>query len=389
MKECKRSNNNQRDKGDGTVYQRKDGRWVARFRPPTANKPIYAYAKTEREARKKLQDLRRSVKVVTKKDFLAPCIESWMHTFKYPVLERRSFDRMEDIFLKHLEPLFRQQQIGSITSVDLQKILNDTQDKMSYSSAKQIRNVLRDYFKYAVTCGDVLINPMDYVELPKKSHYKPPTEMLILEDEEVKMLENVANLKCHNGVPKMIHANIIVFMLNTGIRRGEMLGLKWEDVNLKKKVVNINKSLVMVKNRDDADNKNKLHWILKAPKTHNGIRKVPLNQKAVNAIKALSEIYQNRNIKDQFIARTRHGNPIGGTGMRSLLDNMIELAGINKELTVHQLRHTFASRALKAGINIEMVSKWLGHSSTNVTYNTYIHMFEEEKREAVVLLEAL
>ncbi|PRR86825.1 Tyrosine recombinase XerD [Clostridium luticellarii] len=68
---------------------------------------------------------------------------------------------------------------------------------------------------------------------------------------------------------------------------------------------------------------------------------------------------------------------------------MLEKADIDKPLTIHQLRHTFASRALKAGVSISVVSQWLGHADISTTYDTYIHVFKKEKEEALKLLEAM
>lgn len=72
-----------------------------------------------------------------------------------------------------------------------------------------------------------------------------------------------------------------------------------------------------------------------------------------------------------------------------LLARMLKHAGIDKPLTIHQLRHTFATRALKAGVAISVVSKWMGHANISTTYNTYIHALESERAEAERLLEAM
>ncbi|WP_179978390.1 tyrosine-type recombinase/integrase [Clostridium sp. HV4-5-A1G] len=88
-------------------------------------------------------------------------------------------------------------------------------------------------------------------------------------------------------------------------------------------------------------------WLLKGTKTVNGNRTVPLNSKAINAIKNLEAVYNLFNMKYKFIARTRFNNPIDNNGFHDLLSRMLEKADIDKPLTIHQLRHTFASRALK------------------------------------------
>lgn len=75
--------------------------------------------------------------------------------------------------------------------------------------------------------------------------------------------------------------------------------------------------------------------------------------------------------------------------MHNLLERMLKHTGIDKPLTIHQLRHTFASRALNAGVSISVVSKWMGHASISTTYNIYIHAMEQERLTALDVLEAM
>ena len=70
-------------------------------------------------------------------------------------------------------------------------------------------------------------------------------------------------------------------------------------------------------------------------------------------------------------------------------DGVFNFTGIDKPLTIHQLRHTFASRALNAGVSISVVSKWMGHASISTTYNIYIHAMEQERLTALDVLEAM
>jgi site-specific recombinase XerD len=94
-------------------------------------------------------------------------------------------------------------------------------------------------------------------------------------------------------------------------------------------------------------------------------------------------------MKYKFIARTRFNNPIDNNGFHDLLSRMLEKADIDKPLTIHQLRHTFASRALKAVVNINVVSQWLCHTDISTTYDTFIYVFKKEKEKALELLKAM
>ena len=94
-------------------------------------------------------------------------------------------------------------------------------------------------------------------------------------------------------------------------------------------------------------------------------------------------------IVSDSIAVTRKGTTLSSDQLRRVLRRVLAYAGIGKPFTLHQLRHTFATQALNAGIPITVVSKWLGHANISVTYNTYIHVLESAEAAAVELLEAI
>ena len=172
------------------------------------------------------------------------------------------------------------------------------------------------------------------------------------------------------------------------MRRGELFALKWEDVDLENRVVNVNKSMVRIRDRSVKE-KSVYKWEIKSTKTENGMRSVPLNDKAIHAIMEQKKVYYKNSIDFQFVATTKYGQPIGNSGMNNLLRSMLKKAEVNKNMTLHQLRHTFASRILKIGVDINIVSQWLGHGNISTTYDTYIHATKSQENVAVQLLSRL
>ena len=306
--------------GEGSVYQRKDGRWVGKYKDEKMLKPRYVYGKTEAEARRKLREFKKTiVHGITdcRKVLLSTYIERWLYTFKAAAVENTSFDRLESVYYTHIKPTLGGFQLGNIKAVDIQTLLNQKSTEYSYTIVKMIRQILSEVFQHAYTEGDILKNPMANVIMAKRSKFKPERKMLILEDAEVKRLEEAAREKYGTGRPLFVHGNLIVFMLHTGLRCGELLALEWSDIDFESKTVSIN---------------NRMH---------------------------------------------------------NLLERMLKHTGIDKPLTIHQLRHTFASRALNAGVSISVVSKWMGHASISTTYNIYIHAMEQERLTALDVLEAM
>ena len=298
--------------GEGSVYQRKDGRWVGKYKDEKMLKPRYVYGKTEAEARRKLREFKKTiVHGITdcRKVLLSTYIERWLYTFKAAAVENTSFDRLESVYYTHIKPTLGGFQLGNIKAVDIQTLLNQKSTEYSYTIVKMIRQILSEVFQHAYTEGDILKNPMANVIMAKRSKFKPERKMLILEDAEVKRLEEAAREKYGTGRPLFVHGNLIVFMLHTGLRCGEVLAREGSESEVVRVTVSVR--------------------------------------------------------------RVRAGG------------------GIDKPLTIHQLRHTFASRALNAGVSISVVSKWMGHASISTTYNIYIHAMEQERLTALDVLEAM
>lgn len=106
---------------------------------------------------------------------------------------------------------------------------------LSYSVVKKINFLLSELFQYAHSEGDIAKNPMRNVKMPKKTLFKQKRTILVMEDEEVQALEQVATLTCHNDTPQIMHANAIVFLVHTGLRCGELQALKWSDIDFSKR----------------------------------------------------------------------------------------------------------------------------------------------------------
>lgn len=381
-----------RNYGEGSIYQRKDGRWVAKYRDESMSKPHYLYGKTETEVKRKLRELKRDAArgvAECKKALFGDYVEKWLYTFKMTSVERSSFDKYESVYHLHIRPELGCIQLGSIRSADIQKLINRKSRTYSYSVVKKIRLLLTEVFQYAYAEGDIAKNPMTNVVMPKRSQFKPAKEIIILEDDEVRALEEVAKRKNKQGGPVLTHASLIVFMVHTGLRCGEMLALQWSDIDFERKTVTVNKTLTRVKDRKQGNNSHKRMNYVKGTKTESGKRIVPLNSKATEALRDLQAVYKEYGITSSHVASSKNNTPLNNGRMHLLLDCMLKHAKISKPLTVHQLRHTFASRALKAGVSISVVSKWMGHANISTTYNTYIHVLESERLEAETLLEAM
>ena len=182
--------------GEGSIYQRKDGRWVAKYRDEAMAKPQYLYGSTEAEVRRKLRDWKKQTArglTACKKVFFRDYADNWFYTFKQHSVENSSFDRYESIYLHHIKPVLGDIQIASIRSEEIQNLLVAKSKTLSYSVVKKINFLLSELFQYAHSEGDIAKNPMRNVKMPKKTLFKQKRTILVMEDEEVQALEAGCN----------------------------------------------------------------------------------------------------------------------------------------------------------------------------------------------------
>ncbi len=191
-----------------------------------------------------------------------------------------------------------------------------------------------------------------------------PKKIITLNDYEIKTIEKAA--KNSNDIKVFA----ILFVLFSGLRIGELCALQWKDIDIKNKIIHINKTLIRVKNKDTT-NKNKTKIIIDSPKTQNSIRNIPIN----NAILPyLKKFQKNENCyfltgKNTFITTKKY--------YLFYLDFLKSLS--IRKYKFHILRHTFATRSLLCGVDIKSLSEILGHSSVKTTLDLYVHVTDSEK----------
>ena len=154
--------------------------------------------------------------------------------------------------------------------------------------------------------------------------------------------------------------------LATGLRRGELLGLKWTDIDWKNGIIKVRRQVARVNGE-----------IVEAPlKTKNSYRAVSISPQAIEVLRE-----QKRKTNDQYVFPSPNGGPISPDSVNNMLKRVLERAGIPK-VRFHDLRHTFATIALQNGVDIKTVSGMLGHFSAGFTLDTYAHVTTSAQKEA-------
>lgn len=376
-------------KGRGNIQKKANGNYLGRLRIAGYD-TFYVTGTSEKEVQKELDQfylktLRKEI--VPQKQTVNSYIEQWLTSVKMPSLKAASYDRLERTYQKQIKntPVGRSQ-LGTLTSMEIQTLINSYTTTLSYSSLKKVYDLLNNCFRYAVAVRDTGYNPVDGVRLPKQENLKIRTkEIEILSEADIDRLEKAQNVLYKNGQPKYWYASAYVLIANTGIRSGEALALTWDNVNLHNKTLTICQNASRIKKRD-SENATGSKQIITSTKSRSGTRQVPLNSKALAALARLRELQEHRHIQSQFVICTSTGKMVVQNSFYRIFQNMQKSLGI-KPVTIHALRHTFATQLIKANVDIKIVSQLLGHSSVKITYDTYVHTDLDRAFSAVQSLE--
>ena len=376
-------------KGCGSIQKKANGSYLGRLRI-SGYDPFYYTGTSEKEVQKKLNEFRLLTlrkEIVPQKQTVNSYIERWLTTVKMPSLKPSSYDRLERTYLKQIKNTsVGRSQLGTLTSLEIQALINSYTTTLSYSTLKKVYDLLNNCYRYAVATRNIGYNPVDGVQLPKQENMSIQTkEIAILPDVDVELLEAAQSMCYKTGRLRYWYAPAYALILNTGLRSGEALALTWDNVNFHTKTLTIRQNASRVKKRDTA-NASGSKQIITTTKSRSGTRQIPLNNNALIALERLQELQESNRIKTNYVICTSTGKMVVQNSFYSIFQRTQKSLGI-KPVTVHALRHTFATRLIKAKVDIKVVSKLLGHSSVKITYDTYVHTDLDRAFSAVQTLE--
>lgn len=320
-------------------------------------------------------------------------MEYWLENFKYKRVEPSTYTRLVNVYKKQIHNTIGQMYIGDITS----KIIQDLIDEYAFptdenglalakSGLQRLMQLLKPCFENAVDENLINTNPCKRVKLPSQSYIKKETkEQFSLSDKELVRIKEAA-LKRYKSSYEYVSRDAIVllFLLNTGLRVGELLALEWDDIDLDERIVHINKTLqtnvVNFENWEVAGYSNR---IKKSTKTMAGVRVIPLNDTTVWYIQELKAYDKRHGIRCKHVVATRNGTRVTARNLQRSLTRLMTRAKIFKRVGLHTFRHTYGSTLLRRGVPIEVVSSLMGHANISITYNKYIHVLNEERVKAV------
>mgnify|MGYP004470248731 FL=1 len=385
-----------RANGEGCIVKTASGKWSARiqigFNSNGKPKIKTFSADTRKAVTERLNIYIRESKITSDSNnkyiTVSAGIRVWLETYKKLYLKSTSYDRLETTINSNIVPYIGHMNTCELTaSVIQERLINALYLKgLSYSTIKKAYNALNGYLRQCEFDGSILKNPMIGVRLPFQNQFKKD-EITTLTEAEMERFCSAAvdRFKSSGGlITRNGYAYIMV--LYTGLRLSEALSLKWTDVDFSNKCIYINKNAVSVKDRDANHSSAYKVIVQNSTKTASGIREVPLCFKAFDALLAHKGLYHAKN--NDYLFTSRNGNLVTPRNFAKSLSGIYNRAGINKS-GAHILRHTFASMLFEKGVDIKIISKLLGHSRVEITYNEYVHLFKAQEISAIDLLDQL
>ena len=316
--------------------------------------------------------------ITTYRELVALWWESYKNTIK-----PNSQQSMEGIVRLHILPVFGDYKLDKLTTPIIQQQVNKWADKANkgekgaYANYSFLNNINRRILQYGVTMQAIQHNPARDVIIPRKQQNKEHKVKFFSNQELKQFLEYLDNLDL-SSYENLFDYVLYKTLLASGCRIGEALALEWSDIDLKKGIISISKTL----NRYQETN---------TPKSKAGLREIDIDKATVSLLKQYKKRQQVQSWqlgRSEGIVFTPFTTKYAyACLLRKRLQSHFKAAGV-PDISFHGFRHTHATIMLYAGIEAKDLQYRLGHSNISMTLNTYVHATKEGAKKAVSIFEA-
>lgn len=365
-----------RGNGEGSIYQRSDGRWVAQVSLETGKKKCI-YGRTRADVSKKLPTALKAqqdnLPVPSDRLTVAKFLADWLVTAK-PGLRPRAYDSYEQIVRVHLTPALGKKVLTRLTPGDLQMLLaRKSEAGLSAVRVGYIRTVLRVALGCAVKWSLVSRNIAALTDAPRVDE----TEVIPFTPDEARTF-----IQAVRG-DRLVALYTVA--LSIGLRQGEALGLRWQDIDLDDGLLNVRFALQRLKGK----------YEFVEPKTKRSRRSIPLPSFAITALRE----HRKRQLEERLRAgsewddrglvfATERGRPLDGSNTTRRFQKLVAAAGLPRQ-RFHDMRHCAASLLLAQGVHPRVVMEILGHSRISLTMDRYTHVTKDLQRDAAGRMDDL
>jgi len=357
----------------GTISLEKDGRWIARLttgynangNPKRVTRKCRKDKNTKVQAEMLLSELIQEHDKGTLTDSNRVKLNEWLDTWLDSKTGIEASTRRKYQYeLRPIRETIGHHKLQKLKPIHIRQAYIDMSRKnFSHYAQGKAKTLLNAALRLAVIDEVIVRNPADGIPIEKPSESTKKKAQAWTPTEVQAFLDGAKGHRLYNA---------FYLMLTIGLRRGEVLGLKWEDIDLIGGTVRISRSYSITVNKA----------VMKSVKTESSKRTIFLSTDLIMMFETMSETN-----KIGLVFPSSVGTPIYPRNLNREFDKLIKGMDADlRKIRIHDLRHTYATLALQHKIPVEVVSERLGHSRVSITLDTYRHLYEPERREAAVSL---
>lgn len=317
----------------------------------------YIYGKTQEELNEKVlkEQILVSAGVDTcSEETFGHFTQMWFDMYKKPYLRERSLEAIKYVLNQHILPMIGDYRLRDISPMHIQKIMVNLSGKSNSLQSKVLSN-LRAIFNVAQENGLIAKSPV--------------SSTLKLNGKKTQEKEPLTSADCNlllNQVKNPRAKTFLLTALHTGLRRGEILGLQWDDIDFKAKMIHVRHNAVITEHETTVND---------FLKTAAGQRDIPLTEELEEWLRR-----QKKSAHSQYVIAMENHKPLTKSSYRSLW-RLIERELPEKHITAHILRHTYITRLFEAGLDVKEVQYLAGHSTMDMTLKVYTH-YDRRSRQS-------
>ena len=370
--------NKRRPQGDGTIRKRSDGRWEARIIVGHKNdgSPMYksAFAKTQKSALKQLHQL---IELYRDVDLTEDCrmtlgewLDKWLDEYMIFTIRESTLDSYRAMVKNQVKPFIGGKQIASLTTADMQKFYNKIKKEgrvrehpihgktLAGSMVRGVHMMLHEALDTAVKERLIAKNPTNGTTVPKCNY---PEKQILGDSQLDTFLEAIKGEEYWDA---FFYVEVM-----TGLRRGEICGLKWQDINFEENKLQVKRSVSVKKGGGVS---------IGETKTETGVRSILMPPSVADVLQNRKQTAITEWVFPNFIHPEQ---PISPATAYRKLKIILKHAGLPL-IRFHDLRHTFATHATHGGVDPKTLAGILGHTNASFTLDTYTHVTSDMQKAA-------
>jgi integrase len=366
-----------RGHGEGSIYRRKDGRWAAEI-SLEGGKSKFLYGKTRKEVQEKLKtalyEQQQGTLVTGPQQKVGHFLIHWLEDVHKQSIRARTYERYEEIVRLHLVPGIGHHQLQKLSPQHLQSFYKKKlEEGLSTTTVISFHNVLHKALQTAVRWNLIARNTCDLVSPPRRKRF----EIQPLSMQQIRQFLIVTH-------GHRLEA-LFILALATGMRRGELLALKWQDLDLERGTLQVRRILTRIPSKLPGKGFEEAE-----PKTDKGRRSIVLPPFTVEALKGHQLRQLEAKLKagpawqdHDYVFCTSIGTHLNPTrDVLDVLKSLLEKAGL-PDIRFHDLRHSSATMLLGMKVHPKIVQEILGHSQIAITLDIYSHVLPTMQEEAM------